>query len=88
VVEKSQNTSELGVQLMKAKAFGGAAVAMAAISIALAGTLPAEAKGKAHRAPKPAAEKHKCGGKNGCPAAGESAEKPSAPSAEKPAGEK
>lgn len=73
---------------MKTRVLGGASVAVAAISIALAGTLPAEAKGKAHRAAKPAAEKHKCGGKNGCPAAGESAEKPAAPAAEKPAGEK
>jgi hypothetical protein len=88
VVEKSRYTNDFGVQFMKARAFGGATVAMAAISIALAGTLPAEAKGKAHRTPKAAAEKHKCGGKNGCPAAGEGAEKSAAPSAEKPAGEK
>lgn len=73
---------------MKARVFGGASVAVAAVSIALAGTVPAEAKGKAHRAPKPAEEKHKCGGKNGCPAAGETTEKPASPAAEKPAGEK
>lgn len=72
---------------MKVSAFGGAAVAAAAISIALAGIAPAEARGKAHRAQKPAAEKHACGGKNGCPsAASESSQKPeAAPAAEKPA---
>jgi hypothetical protein len=88
VVEKIQEAADFGVQFMKARTFGGATVAMAAISLALAGTLPAEAKGKSHRAQKPAAEKHKCGGKNGCPAAGEAAEKPAAPATEKPAGEK
>lgn len=71
--------------LIKATAFGGAAIAAAAISIALAGVAPAEAKGKTHRAEKPAAEKHACGGKNGCPAVSESSQKPAAaPATEKP----
>lgn len=71
---------------MKARALGGAAVAMASIAIALAGAVPAQAKGKAHRNLKPAAEKHNCGGKNGCPAASENTSKPgAAPITEKPA---
>jgi hypothetical protein len=71
---------------MKVTAFGGGAIAMASIALALAGTVPAEAKGRTHRSPKPAAEKHNCGGKNGCPAASESTSKPAAaPTAEKPA---
>lgn len=71
---------------MKSKVCGGAAVAVAALSMVLAGVAPAAAKGKAHRAQKPAAEKHNCGGKNGCPAASESSEKPAAaPTAPKPA---
>jgi uncharacterized membrane protein len=60
---------------MKAKTFGGAAAAIATIALALAGAPPAEARHKAHRAPKAEAEKHKCGGKNGCPARGETDEK-------------
>jgi hypothetical protein len=67
---------------MKAKILGGAAAAIATIALALAGAPPAEAKHKPHRAPKAEAEKHKCGGKNGCPAKGETEEK-AAPGAEK-----
>lgn len=71
---------------MNVRVYSGAAVAAAAISIALAGIAPAEARGKAHRTQKPAAEKHSCGGKNGCPAASESSEKPAAaPTGVKPA---
>jgi hypothetical protein len=70
---------------MKSGTLGGAAVA--AVALALAGTAPAAAKGKAHHATKPAAEKHKCGGKNGCPAAGEGGAKSEAgpTTSEKPA---
>lgn len=71
---------------MKSKVYRGAAFAVAAFSMVLAGAAPIEAKGKKHRAPKPAAEKHNCGGKNGCPAASENAEKPAAvPTVGKPA---
>lgn len=70
---------------MKAKIFGGAAVAMATVALALAGAAPAQAKHKAHRAPKAEMEKHKCGGKNGCPAMGKKEEKSESPAAEKPA---
>ncbi len=69
---------------MKAKILGGAAVAMATIALALAGAPAAQAKHKAHRAPKADAQKHQCGGKNGCPAKGEAEEKSEAPAA-KPA---
>jgi hypothetical protein len=58
---------------------------VAAVSLAIAGGSPAAAHGKAHgkarRAAKPAAEKHACGGKNGCPAAGKADDKPAAPAA-------
>ncbi|WP_363346070.1 hypothetical protein [Methylocystis echinoides] len=67
---------------MKAKIFGGAAAALATVALAL-GAPPAEARHKAHRAPKAAAEKHKCGGKNGCPAMSKTEDK--APAPEKPA---
>lgn len=70
---------------MKAKIFGGAAVAMATVALALAGASPAQAKHKAHRAPKAESEKHKCGGKNGCPAMGKSEEKSAPPADAKPA---
>jgi hypothetical protein len=64
---------------MKTSMVSPAALAAAAMSLVLAAS-PALAKYKAHRAPKAAAEKHNCGGKNGCPAkAGE--EKPAAPAA-------
>jgi hypothetical protein len=69
---------------MKKQAVSGAALAAAALSLVLAGS-PAIAKHKAQRAPKATAEKHNCGGKNGCPAKAE--EKPAAPAAagDKPA---
>lgn len=74
---------------MKSGTLGGAAVAAAAVALALAGVGPAAAKGKAHHPPKPAAEKHNCGGKNGCPAAGEGGAKsessPASPATSKPA---
>jgi hypothetical protein len=54
---------------------------VAAVSLAIAGGSPAAAKSKARRAAKPAAEKHACGGKNGCPAAGKADDKPAAPAA-------
>ncbi len=65
---------------MKAKIFGGTAAIVATMALALVGA-PAQAKHKAHRAPKAEAEKHKCGGKNGCPAMGKGEEK----AADKPA---
>jgi hypothetical protein len=64
---------------------------VAAASLAIAGGSPAAAHGKAHgkarRAAKPAAEKHACGGKNGCPAPSKSEEKEAAapPPSGKPA---
>lgn len=73
---------------MKAPVFSVAAV----VTLALAGLSPAEAKGKARRAPAATAEKHACGGKNGCPAAGKAEDKKAedkgaeaAPAAAKPA---
>lgn len=69
---------------MKAKILGGAAIAATATALALAGAIPAQAK-KAHHPAKPAAEKHACGGKNGCPSMNKSEDKAAAPSADKPA---
>jgi hypothetical protein len=66
---------------MKAKILGGAAIAAAATALALAGTVPAQAR-KAHHAARPAAEKYECGGKNGCPSMKKSEDK--AASTEKP----
>jgi hypothetical protein len=54
---------------------------VAAVSLAIVGAAPASAKSKARRPAKPAAEKHACGGKNGCPAAGKADDKPAAPAA-------
>jgi hypothetical protein len=67
---------------MKTKVLAGAAVAAATVSLALAGAVPAQAKGKHHSAAKPAAEKHNCGGKNGCPAMGKGEEKAQTKSSE------
>lgn len=67
---------------MKARIIGGAAIAAATVSIALAGASPAEARAKTHRAPKATAEKHNCGGKNGCPAMSKTEEKPAAQTSE------
>ncbi|WP_442754758.1 hypothetical protein ACNHKD_17450 [Methylocystis sp. JAN1] len=76
---------------MKSRVISGAALAVAAMSLALAAS-PAQARHKSHRAPKATAEKHNCGGKNGCPAkAGEEKAAPAgtaAPAAPAPAGEK
>lgn len=58
---------------MKPQFLPGAALAVAALSLAIAGAAPAEARHHA-RKPKAAVEKHKCGGKNGCPAKAESKE--------------
>ncbi|MGE5368830.1 MAG: hypothetical protein ACM3PD_04425 [Chloroflexota bacterium] len=66
---------------MKVKILGGAAVAVAATALALAGAVPAQAR-RAHHAAKPAAEKHACGGKNGCPSMNKSEDK--AATTEKP----
>jgi hypothetical protein len=52
---------------MKTGVLGGAILAATAASLALSNAVPAQAKGKHHHAAKPAAEKHGCGGKNGCP---------------------
>ena len=52
---------------MKSKVLGGAVLAAAAAALALSNAVPAQAKGKQRHAAKPAAEKHGCGGKNGCP---------------------
>jgi hypothetical protein len=54
---------------------------VATVSLAVVGAAPATAKSKARRAAKPAAEKHACGGKNGCPTAGKADDKPAAPAA-------
>lgn len=69
---------------MKAKILGGAALAAATVSLALSGAAPAQAKGKAHHATKPAHEKSSCGGKNGCPGMGKGEDKAAAPAAAKP----
>ncbi|KAF2991013.1 hypothetical protein OGR47_03435 [Methylocystis sp. MJC1] len=62
---------------MKPNILSGAALAAAALSLAIAGAAPAEAKHKAHHRPsKETAEKHKCSGKNSCPAKAESKEAP------------
>ncbi|MGJ0510477.1 MAG: hypothetical protein ACR652_25810 [Methylocystis sp.] len=66
---------------MKANILGGAALAAATVSLALSGAVPAQAKGK-HQAARPAAEKHNCGGKNGCPGMSKGDDKAAA---EKPA---
>jgi hypothetical protein len=77
---------------MKPQTLSGAVLAVAALSLALGGAVPAQARHKAHRPHKPVAEKHNCGGKNGCPGVNksESAPKPEekpapAPATEKPA---
>lgn len=64
---------------MKNKVLGGTALAAATVSLALAGALPAQAKGKHHHVAKPAAEKHNCGGKNGCPGMSKSDDKQAEP---------
>lgn len=62
---------------MNLKILGGAALAAAAVSLAISGATLAQAK---HRhAAKPAAEKHNCGGKNGCPGMSKSGDKPAEP---------
>lgn len=68
---------------MKPTILPGAALAAAALALALA--TPAEAKHHGRRAAKPAAEKHSCGGKNGCPGMNKSDAKEAAPAAEKAA---
>jgi hypothetical protein len=69
---------------MKKQAVSAAALAAAAMSLVLAGS-PAIARHKAHRAPKTTAEKHSCGGKNGCPAKAEEKAAAPAPAGDKPA---
>lgn len=62
---------------MKPNVLSGAALAVAALSLAIAGAAPAEAKHKVHhRSSKETAEKSKCGSKNSCPAKAESKEAP------------
>lgn len=70
---------------MKNKVLGGTALAAATVSLALAGAMPAQAKGKHHHAAKPSAEKHNCGGKNGCPGMSKSDDKQAEPAKAEPA---
>jgi hypothetical protein len=70
---------------MKPKILPGAAMAVAALSLAIAGASSAEAKRHAPHKSKATAEKHACGGKNGCPAAGKAESKEAAPTPAVPA---
>jgi hypothetical protein len=67
---------------MKERVVSGAILSVAAIALAISAA-PAQAKHKAHRSPKATAEKHACGGKNGCPTKSDA--KADSPAADKPA---
>jgi hypothetical protein len=76
---------ESGGHYMKARISSGATLAIAAVSLAVAGMSPAQARHKAPRAHKAQVEKHACGGKNGCPAASDEKTMPATPQAATPA---